>query len=422
MFKYTKLRPNFHLVTNFAKDRYKTDINLQYTGGGAFYEKAGQRGVSHLLEHCILGRTKDKDFYELKDYLFEKSIYNNAATGVLGMYLTLSGHRSDSQEMLDLLLEFAFTPTLAQDVLDREKEIVLREISERRGDPNYRLYYEILNRVLKPDSRYLFEVLGDPEQVKNATLDTFYDLHAGMLKRSHMILSVSGGGLDLDQITTKLEPLLHLIDQKNCKTLDINFEPGNSLLDFKYIPIVNELAHQHAELSIYLPCTVSLKNRPVRYFLQALFLKLPEGVLYNRLRNELGWVYGLQSSFDKSTQTLNLELSCEIKYITGIVDEVKKLFSDFAAIYSDKKAKILRDLTIKRQEMAQDEPQILVDFLVENLTEYGEPLGFAEYVKSLAQIDQAQIKELFDEIAQNLDKMRVVATSNKSEIVDITLN
>ena len=167
---------------------------------------------------------------------------------------------------------------------------------------------------------------------------------------------------------------------------------------------------------------MTLENRPVRYFLQSLFLKLPEGVLYNRLRNELGWVYGLQSSFDQSTQTLNLELSCEIKYIAGIVDEVKKLFSDFTASYDDKKAKILRDMTVKRQEMAQDEPQILVDFLVENLTEFGEALSFSEYVKTLAQIDQAQIKELFDEIGANLDKMRVVVTSNKPEIQDIAIS
>ena len=407
-------------MVNSTPDRYKTEFNLQYTAGGAFFEKSGQRGVSHLLEHCILGRTKDKDFYQLKDYLFEKSIYNNAATGILGMYLTLSGHRADSQEMLDLLLEFAFEPTLAQDVLDREKEIVLREISERRGDPQYRLYYQMLNKVLKPDSRYLFEVLGNESEVKDSTLDTFHDLHRGMLERSHLILSISGGGIDIDHITAKIEPLLKIIDQ-NKKTLDLNFEPGNQLLDFKYMPIVSELAHEHAELSIYLPCPVNLENRPVRYFLQALFLKLPEGVLYNRLRNELGWIYGLQSSFDQSTQTLNLELSCEIKYISKIVDEVKKLFSDFEAVYNDKKATVLREMTVKRQEMAQDEPQILVDFLVENLTEFGVPLAFSEYVKALAQIDKAQIQEVFEYIAQNMDKMRVVVTSNKPEIEDIVI-
>ena len=420
MFSYTNLRPNFHLVVNSTPDRYKTEFNLQYTGGGAFFEKPGQRGVSHLLEHCILGRTKDRDFYQLKDYLFEKSIYNNAATGILGMYLTLSGHRADSAEMLDLLLEFAFEPTLAQDILDREKEIVLREISERRGDPQYRLYYQMLNKILKLDSRYLFEVLGNESEVKASTLDTFHDLHRGMLERSHLILSVSGGGVDLDEITSKIEPLLKIIDQNN-KTLELNFEPGNKFLDFKYIPIVSELAHEHAELSIYLPCPVTLENRPVRYFLQALFLKLPEGVLYNRLRNELGLIYGLQGSFDQSTQTLNLEMSCEIKYIAKIVDEVKKLFSDFETVYNDKKATVLREMTVKRQEMAQDEPQILVDFLVENLSEFGVPLAFGDYVKTLAQVDRTQIQDLFNHISKNLDKMQVVVTSNKPEIEEIVI-
>ena len=71
--------------------------------------------------------------------------------------------------------------------------------------------------------------------------------------------------------------------------------------------------------------------------------------------------------------------------------------------------------------MAQDEPQILVDFLVENLTEFGVPLAFSDYVKTLAQIDKAQIQEMFEYISKNMDKMQVVVTSNKPEIEDIVI-
>jgi predicted Zn-dependent peptidase len=134
------------------------------------------------------------------------------------------------------------------------------------------------------------------------------------------------------------------------------------------------------------------------------------------LRNELGWIYSLQSTFDKSTSTLNLELSCEIKYISKIVDEVKKVFSDFEKVYSPKKAEILRQMTVKRQEMAQDEPQIITDFLVDNLSEFGVPLTYAEYVKKLALVTTEDIKALFDEIKTGLDKMRIVVTSNKKEV------
>jgi predicted Zn-dependent peptidase len=415
MLSYTNLSPNFHLVTNLVPDRYKTELNLQYTSGGGLFETKGQSGVSHLLEHCILGRTKDKDFYQLKDHLFEKSIYNNAATGVLSMFLTLSGHRSDAFEMLDLMLEFGFNPTLAQDVLDREKEIVLREISERRGDPGYRLFYEMVGKVLEPGSRYLHQVLGDVKDVKASTLDTFYDLHRGMLERSHFILSISGGGLESQAIIDKVQNVISRVP-KTDKTLDLTYDPGNTFKDFKYVPIVSKLAHDHAEVSIYLPVTVNLENRPARFFLQSLLLKMPDGELYNRLRNELGWIYSLQSTFDKSTSTLNLELSCEIKYISKIVDEVKKVFSDFEKVYSPKKAEILRQMTVKRQEMAQDEPQIITDFLVDNLSEFGVPLTYAEYVKKLALVTTEDIKALFDEIKTGLDKMRIVVTSNKKEV------
>jgi len=421
MFSYQKLSPNFHLITNSTPDRYKVEFNLQFTAGGSFFEKSGQRGVAHLLEHCILGRTKDKDFYQLKDYLFEKNIYNNAATGVLGMYITLSGHRNDAKEMLDLILEFALKPTLSEDVLNREREIVLREISERRGDPNYRLYYQMLNKVLEPGSKYLWEVLGEVEDVKKATLDTFYDLHRGMLERSSIILTMSGGGLEDNDFVETITPFLGIIPNTE-KTLAIDYDPDNSFKKFKYETVVSELAHEHAELSIYIPCPVTIKNRPERYFLQSLLLKLPEGVLYNRLRNELGWIYGLQGSFDRSTQTLNLDMSCEIQYISKIVDEVKKLFSDFETVYQEDKARILKDMTVKKQEMAQDEPQALVDFLVENMTEFGETQNFSDYIKELIKVDTNRIKNLYHDIQKNLSEIKVVVTSNKAEVESISID
>ncbi|GAB4144192.1 MAG: hypothetical protein OHK0017_02470 [Patescibacteria group bacterium] len=420
MLKYQQLSPNFHLITNFSKDRFKTEFNLQFTAAGAWFEEDSQRGVSHLLEHCILGRTKDLDFKGLKDYLFKENIYSNAATGIMGMYLTLSGHKSDSDKMLDLILEFGLKPTFSEDIQNQEREIVLREISERRGDPNYRLYWEIAKQAFQPGSRYLCEVLGSAEDVRNSNLETFQAIHHRMLNQSHVVLSVAGGIDDEQRLFDKIKTQSDLFGVN--QALPVNYSPENKLHSFKYLPIVSDLAHEHAEITIYLPCPVKMDNRPERYFIQQLLLRHPEGYLYNQLRNELGLIYGLQSAYDQSLQCLIIEMSCEIKYIPQIVDKVKEVFSDFEKVYKPEKAKILKQISVKKQEMSQDEPQAVAEFLVDNLTDFGVPMTFTEYVKQLDKVNDELISDVYHAIQSGLPQIQIVASSNNHELEAVSIN
>jgi predicted Zn-dependent peptidase len=419
MTEYTQLSKNFHLITNFSKDRYKVEFNLQFTSGGAFFEKEGERGVSHLLEHCLLGRTEDKNFDQLKEYLFQENIYCNAATGNTSMYLTMSGHKKDSAKILDLITKFAFKPTLTKEIQDKEREIVLREISERSGDPSYRLYWEMIRQIFEPGSKYLCEVLGSAEDVKNSDLKTFENIHARILAESHFILTVAGAECDSDMLQTKM--LEYSKSNLDDKTREVNLNLPNKLKPFKFYPVISDLAHEHVELSIYLPCAVNLENRAIRYFVTELFFKFPEGYLYNRLRNELGWIYGLQTSFDSSLQMLVLELSCELKYVESIISEIREMFENFDKIFRASKISMIKNIFLKKQEMVLDEPQAIIDFTVDNFTDFGIPLSYAQYLEKISEVGYADIQKLYESIHSNIDKMQVVGVSKDKTLESVKI-
>ena len=413
---------NVHILAQ-PLERKKFEIEVILTSAGSWFEDPEDRGKRHLVEHCVASRTKDLNFQGLKDFEYRENIVLNAYTQPITMGLTATGHFSDFRKMVDLLLEMTFEPTFDQEILDREKEIVLREISERRGDPSYRLHFDTMKEVFSADSFSNHEVLGDSELVAQTTLADFHKLHRQNLEKSQLMFLLSGGGIEMDYFQTKLDEYLsrsELFNTSKPKT-PINFQVDNTFNDFKVLPIVNELAHDHAELSVFLPCAVSFENKPTLQIFENLFLKYG-GILYDRLRDELGLVYGLQSNFDKNLQVLDIYLSCEIQYIKTINDEIKNVFSDFDKYFNPQKFSEFKDIVKKKLDISQDTLGAGSVFTQSMLRTYGIAETYDEYADRLMKVTADDIREIYEYVKSNLDKSRVVMVSNNEEIKKVELD
>jgi len=196
---YKQLSPQIHLICQPLK-RFKVEIEIVLHAAGSIFENEEDRGKKHLLEHCIASRTQELDFQSLKDFQFSQNLLLNAYTGPQTMGLTAVSHRDDFEKSLKLLWEMATKPTFDQTILEREKEIVLREISERRGDPNYELHYFVQSQIFSKDSIENHQVLGDGEKVAQTSLKDFVKLHAQNLNDSQIIIQISGGGIDIAKV------------------------------------------------------------------------------------------------------------------------------------------------------------------------------------------------------------------------------
>ena len=205
--EYIRLAPYIHLFLE-PKDRQKVELEAILTAGGSWFEAQSDRGKKHLMEHCVASRTHQFDYQQLKDYSFRENIYLNAYTGALSMGFETNGHQSDFKKLVDLLLEITFSPVFDDTDLNREKEIVLREISERRGDPNYRLHFDIQKHIFQAKSIENHQTLGDPRYVAQTKLNDFQELYRQNMSGSHILICVSGGGIDLNYLTEQINQYL----------------------------------------------------------------------------------------------------------------------------------------------------------------------------------------------------------------------
>jgi predicted Zn-dependent peptidase len=422
---YIDITPFIHII-NQPLDRKKTEIEIILSSAGSWFEVEQDRGRRHLLEHCILSRTSTMSFQELKDFNFREGIYMNAYTGAQTMGFEASGHRSDFKKMVDLLLEVVFTPTFDQGDLDREKEIVLREISERRGDPNYKLHFEVMREVFTAKSSDNHEVLGSAEQVASTKIEDFTRMHMENLDKSHVFICLNGGGIDVDYVKETVHQKLKKNEVKNHylqnkDKLPIEYDLPSEFNYFEVLPVVNELAHAHAEVTLYIPMpNVNFDSEPTLTLFNSLFLKYG-GVLYDRLRDELGLVYGISSSFSENHQMLIINFSSEIKYINQIVDETKKTFADFAKYYNPSKFEEFKTSLFKKQELSEDAPGSVINFTLRMLQKYNKFESFESYNTRIKAVTQDQIKEIYNLVNLGNSKIKAVIVSKDESIKNIKL-
>jgi predicted Zn-dependent peptidase len=412
-FQYMQLSQNFRLITN-SVDQSGVKISLHLTAGGAFFEREGQKGMTHLLEHCMVARTRNRDFKELQNWLFEKNINMNAFTGRIGMEIVASGHRRDIDEIIDLVLEFGFNPYLSKDILKQEKAVVLREISQYSGGAGYRLNMTLIQSLYKEGSYSLVEVLGKSDDVKAATLADLHENLSRVHTMSNFVLTVSGGGINEDKICNKLHSFVEQFPADN--SLVVNYTPKNYLRDFTILPVISELGHQHAVLNIIIPCEITFDNRAVRAYLRELLFENPIGALFDTLRNRLGYIYSLRYSFDLATSALNLEMTCEVENIESILSEVRIVFESPERVVTPEKVEIIRNLLMTRKEIFHDNPQFFVDFTMNILIDYGVIMYYDDFVKLLENVQQEEILAYYAQIAKSISDMKVVVVSNNPSI------
>jgi predicted Zn-dependent peptidase len=416
-FKYRKINDTTHLFL-MNGDRETIHVNVTYSAGGSWFEKPIDYGKKHLLEHCIVARTKDLNHEEFKDWERKNNISLNAYTSPLRMGLTATGHKSDFELILKTLTQCAFNPVFDQEDLDREKVIVLREIAERRGDPNYKLYIDTINATFLPNTYQTHETLGDPKMVEQTTLEDFYRLNRESLSQSHIIISVDGGNLDEEKAVEIIKEEIansNSIDQ-NITKLPVNYLPESLFQEFSTKALVHELAHEHAEVTFMLPLEVNLDNSPARTVYSNLYLYY-SGILYDRLRDEKMLVYGISPYFDFETQTLNINLTCEEKFIDQIIEEVEDIFSNFEKYFKEEKLKDYLNVVYKKQAMSGDNLLQAVTFSVNTYLNYNQILNQEDYIEKIKKINIDDIKNLDSQILKGWKNRKTLIVS-KDEVVN----
>jgi predicted Zn-dependent peptidase len=176
---------------------------------GSRYEETDENGVSHFIEHLLFKGTKKRTAAQIAEEVDAVGGILNAFTGkeytcyyakVLGEDLPMA-----TELLADLFLESVFNP----DEIDRERQVVLQEISQAEDTPDD-FIHDLFNLHYWRGHPLALPIFGSVESVNAINREALMSLMANHY-RAGRILIAAAGAIDHDRLVADCERLFNSV-------------------------------------------------------------------------------------------------------------------------------------------------------------------------------------------------------------------
>ncbi len=157
-------------ATAIVKERDDTEaVAVQvWFAIGSIYENDKERGISHFLEHMLFNGTKHTKPGEIEQEIEKKGGSINAATSYDFTYYHIEIASPFWETALQYLYWMTTEPTLSDEMVEKEKPIVLEELNRHLDNPKS-ILWDTYNKLAYKVSNYKHPVIGYRETIENFT-------------------------------------------------------------------------------------------------------------------------------------------------------------------------------------------------------------------------------------------------------------
>lgn len=158
---------------------------------GSINETDKNNGVAHFLEHLFFKGTTKHPTGEFDKILESKGAITNAATSkdFTHYYVTLPSNYFKTA--MELHADMLLNPLVPRKELEKERKVVLEEISKTLDNPENKLYENMINAFYQ-DHPYKRKVIGKKEVIENISREEILDFYNDWYNPSNMITVVVG--------------------------------------------------------------------------------------------------------------------------------------------------------------------------------------------------------------------------------------
>jgi predicted Zn-dependent peptidase len=160
----TSLPSGLAVVTE-TTPHVKTAAIGVFVGAGSRYERAGEHGLSHFIEHMAFKGTRRRSARDIAETIENVGGDLNAETGVERTSYFARVLGSDAELALDVIGDLLTDSVFAPDELEREKNVIVQEIGAVEDTPDD-LVFDLLTATAWPDQPIGRPILGTREGVE----------------------------------------------------------------------------------------------------------------------------------------------------------------------------------------------------------------------------------------------------------------
>ncbi|SEM48996.1 Predicted Zn-dependent peptidase [Mesobacillus persicus] len=155
-------------------------------------------GIAHFLEHKLFEK-EDGDVFQ---QFSRQGASANAFTSFTRTAYLFSS-TSHVEENLETLMDFVQEPYFTESTVEKEKGIIGQEITMYDDNPDWRLYYGVIENMFKSHPVKI-DIAGTKESISHITKDMLYECYNTFYHPSNMLLFVVGA-VEPEQIMKQIK-------------------------------------------------------------------------------------------------------------------------------------------------------------------------------------------------------------------------
>jgi len=356
---------------------------------GSRYEEPNQNGVSHFIEHLLFKGTKKRTAAQIAEEIDAVGGVLNAFTGkeYTCYYAKVLGE--DLRMATDLLADIFLESVFAPEEIDRERQVVLQEISQAEDTPDD-FIHDLFNLQFWRGHPLSLPICGSVETVNAMDREALVSFMAERYRAKRVFIAAAGA-VDHQRLTAECERLFNSI-QGDGKSEAIS--PPQGRLTVLNHPKKLEQAH----LCIGGPCVSQAAG--LRYAAYVLNTALGGGMssrLFQEVREKRGRVYSIYSFLSSFIDCgyLGIYAGTSPEWVDEVVEVTMK-----------EVAQVTRD-GLKPGELARAKSQLKGNMLLgmestdsrmhrlaRNEIYFGRDITLEEIARAIEQVTNDQVVEL----------------------------
>ncbi len=190
MVHFKKLENGVRLIVKEMSGLLSVSMGI-IAGTGACYETAEEDGISHFIEHMMFKGTDKRTAFQISDSMDAIGAQVNAFTSKdLTCYYAKSTS-NHAEEAFEILSDLFLNSTFPDDEMEREKGVVIEEISMNEDTPDD-LCLDLLSRAFFGEENYGRNILGTKSNVKGFTKNDIKAYLSSRYTPDNIVISMAG--------------------------------------------------------------------------------------------------------------------------------------------------------------------------------------------------------------------------------------
>ena len=161
---------------------------------GSRDESKDTSGLAHYLEHMFFkGTSKRPTTLQISREIDRLGANTNAYTDTEEVAYYAEGPATVLDDLTDIITDMLTRPLFAADEVDRERNVVLQELSARLADPEGWIWDRLGTVAFGGEQPMAWSAAGFPVVIEKATRDQLLDYHRSFYAPDSMCLTIAGG-------------------------------------------------------------------------------------------------------------------------------------------------------------------------------------------------------------------------------------